>query len=351
MSPQSSTAGKGSGLTGAPARVASEPLYEGADVALLHQAGGAETWVTFGGFGSRDPTAVDYIAARGATGLHVISLADDFFYTAEMEAVLDLIRERRTGRLIVTGVSMGAYGALRFAPALDADQAIAFSPPSTPAPSWDGRWQFAAWGRLGLAPVDLDPPAGAWVLYDPFYYEDRLHVQGLAGVRRVRAPFCDHRVLPALRAAGIAYPALDAMAEGRAPDLRALRDSRRSRALYWMCLGRAARTHRHLALARTALERALTFDGAEADRAGAWWQLGFLLEAAGELPGAIEAVRSTRALAPPSPEIEARLAALHAAAGDLPAAERLLLDALATFPADAAVRRDLVGLTSRAAAS
>ncbi len=180
--------------------------------------------------------------------------------------------------------------------------------------------------------ADVDPIAGAWILYDPFYAEDRRHAERVRDARLVRTPFCGHLVMASLKAAGCYADALDAMSAGRRPDLGPLRATRAVRATYWLGLGRSARLHRHFGLARTAFERAhaLQDPGRHVEQHIRYEQ-NLLFEAVGDLPAARAAIARCIELYPHW-TLYQRLAHLAATAGDLGRAEAAFLAGVSTLP-------------------
>ncbi len=316
-----------------------ETLFQGRDLSVLHQPGGdAETWVTFGALSCRTPTCAGYIGRRGATGLHVFSHADHWYQTPEMEAVLWLIARQRRGRLLTFGGSMGGHAALRLAAALEADVTIAVSPQSALPVPWDDRWE-REWRPL--EPVAVTSAPDAWILYDPFVREDRLHAEAVRDARHVRAWLCGHEIMEALKEAGAYADALTAMIDGRRPDLTPLRRTREVRSNYWLALGRTARQHRRPELSRYALDRALASEPTSLTRSYIHYQRNLLFSSQGDIEGARDAVRRCM-IDFPHWSLHHRLAHLYACAGDIRTAESIFLEGLSMFPGHIELTREFL---------
>ncbi|SNR66423.1 hypothetical protein [Paracoccus sediminis] len=140
------------------------------------------------------------------------SLANDWYVGADFPACLDAVARavRPYRQVILYGFSMGSYGALIAAQALDADRLVLMAPVANIHPDKDRRW-IADYEALiaGRSVADLAPaiPAGTEVIcvYDP-KGPDRRHVadlKRLCSVRDVLTPRAGHMVFTFLSNGGI----------------------------------------------------------------------------------------------------------------------------------------------------
>lgn len=146
---------------------------------------------------------------EGKAHLRIQSRRNDWFLNAEtpaLEAALSLLRPRFATALAL-GYSMGGYGALRLARALDLDQVILVSPQFTldrailPAEKRypEGTDFDAAQGNLA---VHGKPDLAGIVIFDPFRPLDRMHAALITGampaIARAPLPFGGHPATNAL---------------------------------------------------------------------------------------------------------------------------------------------------------
>ena len=168
------------------------------------------------------------------------------------------------------GFSMGGYGALRFARALGADQAVVVSPQVSIAPGvvpFETRYPAEA-GQFDAALGDL--AASAWpglaglILVDPFHAADMAHARMIRTLfprlEFARLAFAGHPATGVIRQAGSLWTLHREATAARGPDRRLIcaahRAGRRQSAAYWDALGRHAGARRP-ALAAAAQARAL----------------------------------------------------------------------------------------------
>jgi len=209
-------------------------------------------------------------ARQGFGQLMIQTAANDWFInpdTAALEAALAGLAGR-FGQVRLLGYSMGGYGALRFARALNADTAVIISPQVSIAPRvvpFDRRYRnegldFDA--TLGDLQARAMPGLQGLILADPFVAADRRHVAMIQalfpGLAFVRLGFGGHPAIRVLRGAKAAWWVQRAAASAipaPAPVLAAHRAARAGSAGYWQRLARHAQA-RHPALAAHALTRA-----------------------------------------------------------------------------------------------
>lgn len=177
----------------------------------------------------RGPWAWRRLQPLGHSVLGVQSHAKDWFRQPTAPALLRGLEERgffrRFGRVVLTGASMGGFGALNFAPLIPEARVLAFSPQSTMnrviAP-FEARFPFSVKRSNWEGMPFLDAAAAvpyvrrAVVVYDQMVPEDRAHAARLAGpnVTLLRVPFCTHEAIRVVLKSG-AFPVLiDALVTG-----------------------------------------------------------------------------------------------------------------------------------------
>lgn len=164
--------------------------------ASLFAAGGeAGLYVTFrhrveadGDFSPARP--VRHALAAGFAHLHIQSRRNDWFVnpeTADLEAALAALAPAYA-RKRALGLSMGGYGALRFAGVLGLERAVAVSPQVSIHPAevpWDPRYHADAGGwKAALGDLARHPAPGLTgaVLVDPSRPLDLRHARLAAGL-------------------------------------------------------------------------------------------------------------------------------------------------------------------------
>jgi hypothetical protein len=177
----------------------------------------------------RGPWAWKRLEPMGHSVLGVQSHAKDWFRQHTAPALIRGLEERgffrRFRRVVLTGASMGGFGALNFAPLIPEARVLAFSPQSTMnkviAP-FEQRFPYAVKRSNWEGMPFLDAAAAvpyvrrAVVVYDPFVPEDRAHAARLAGpnVQLVRVPFCTHEAIRVILKSGTFPVLIDALMEG-----------------------------------------------------------------------------------------------------------------------------------------
>ncbi len=211
----------------------------------------------------RYPWGHAFLASAGWDILGIMALRWDWFRHADLWDFFDDLRE--TGffaaydHVAFYGASMGAYGALTFAPAAPGCTVMAFAPQSsldrTIVP-FEKRYQVLGdWtGRYADARDGVRAAGRAYIAYDPRMKPDLAHFRRLDGanVMALPMPGVGHKVPPALQRMGILKPLALAALEGRL-DLQGFQRLYRARrqSIPWVIglLERAAkRKHARLAL-------------------------------------------------------------------------------------------------------
>ena len=199
-------------------------------------------------------------ARGGYWQLNIQSRANDWFInpdTAALETALGALRGRFS-RVSLVGYSMGGYGALRFARALGADQAVLVSPQASIAPGvvpFEDRYPVEARAfdpDLGDLAAVACPDLEGLVLVDPFLVRDMCHARMILALfprlDLVRLAFAGHPATGVLRAGGKLWALHREAVSVRRPERRLIcaahREARRTTASYWERLARRAGARR-----------------------------------------------------------------------------------------------------------
>ena len=268
-----------------------ETVFAGAHLRAHLMAGRRDRLiVTFdyrqaGRAGFNAPRHSSTFARGGFWQLNIQTRANDWFINPEtraLEAALGALRVRfggQFGRVNLMGFSMGGYGALRYARALGADQAVLVSPQASIAPGvvpFETRYRAEA---ASFDPVLGDLGAVAWpelaglILVDPFHAADMGHARMIRALfprlGLARLAFAGHPATGVIREAGqmwTLHREATAAGPGRPLICAAHRAGRRKSAAYWERLAERAGARRP-GLAARALARAAAL-GALAGRGG-----------------------------------------------------------------------------------
>ncbi len=204
-------------------------------VALVPQ-GSRKLVVTFDNLASRRitedcmPWGYDVLSRAGWDVMGVLSKRPNWFRCADLKDTFDVLKAEgvfsRYDQVAFYGASMGAFGALAFAPVSPGCTIVAMAPQSTlnrKLAPFETRYRF------GRSLGDWDDPRyrdGAegmaeaqqvYVMYDPLVPLDDAHARRLTGqhVTHIRLHGTGHKIPPALQKMKILKPvALDAL-EGR----------------------------------------------------------------------------------------------------------------------------------------
>ena len=184
----------------------------------------------------RDREIIDYMEARAAEG---------FF--------------SKFDKVVFTGSSMGAFGALVFAPLAPNANVIAFNPQSTldaRLVPWEERYKFGQvqdWDLpYGDAAQSVSDIGKAYVIYDHFFDPDRTHAHRLTGpnVILLKSWFSNHFAAPMLRKIDLLKPVMLGGIDGTLDEQKFYRMFRARRSLPWYMrgLGERAEAKGHEAL-------------------------------------------------------------------------------------------------------
>ncbi len=226
--------------------------------------------------GPRLPWGHGFLSAQGWDVMGILVKRPDWFRDPELWDAFDRLRDdgffARYAHVAMYGSSMGAYGALAFAPAAPGCTVLAFAPQSTlerTAVPFETRYRYGRnlgpWSGRYVDGADGVRAAGrAYIAFDPRERLDAAHAARMTGqnITFLRMPGVGHKIPPALQQMGILKPVVLAALAGELepPVFNSLFRARR-KSLAWTSdlLDRAAKAG-HVRLAIAAAERLLTED-------------------------------------------------------------------------------------------
>lgn len=164
---------------------------------------------------TRDPWGYAFVAKNGWSHLGVMAFApvwyrDDQLFDA-LQALADEGFFRRFRTVTLTGTSMGGYAACAFASLAPGCRVVAYSPQSSLARDlvpWEKRFSSgrkADWsGRFRDAAEHTAAASQVWLIHDPHFEEDRLHVERFHGpnIHPLKMRNGGHKTALILRRAG-----------------------------------------------------------------------------------------------------------------------------------------------------
>ena len=235
--------------------------WNGAIVASFDEAGKRGTTGAMG-FGER------FLLKRGY-GVCAFRCTTSSWYHWVDEGVLRRARgwmetagaERRIGY----GSSMGGYGAIRFAKALELDRVVAFAPQASLVASFERRWRAElrrAGAHYPVVPSDRSEGTAYEAYFDPTHGPDARQVELLRAalgdaLRPIPLRYAGHRIADALLQAGLLKGAI------RAPITPTQWSERRRRSwnyLLRLADGAIKPPHRHPRVAEVLSQKALELD-------------------------------------------------------------------------------------------
>ena len=168
----------------------------------------------------RMPWGYEFLAAQDWDVLGIMVKRLDWYRHNTLWDVFDDLRDSgffaQYEHVAMYGASMGAYGALAFAPAAPGCTVLAMAPQSTldrAVVPFDTRYKavdrIADWtGRYSDAATGVRSAARAYVVFDPLLPEDAAHAARIAGdnVVQLRLPAVGHKIPPALKKMGLLKP-------------------------------------------------------------------------------------------------------------------------------------------------
>ncbi len=221
----------------------------------------------------RLPWGYEFLAAQGWDVLGIMVKRLDWFRHDALFDVFDELRDSgffaRYQHVAMYGASMGAYGALAFAPAAPGCTVLAMAPQTTldrAVVPFDTRYKavdrIADWsGRYSDAATGVKAAARAYVVFDPLVPEDAAHAARLAGdnVVQLRLPAVGHKIPPALKKMGLLKPLCQRALVGELslPEFNRLYRARRTSVPWIETLLIRAQRANHTKLALQAAESAM----------------------------------------------------------------------------------------------
>lgn len=228
---------------------------------------------------TRDRTAWGqrFLLAQGFDILGVQIRRSDWFRDAGLIATLRELQDdgffQRCPAVSMFGSSMGAFGALAFAPLAPGCTVMAFAPQRSLERSlcpWEKRYR---WARTNFWTADLPfgdaaegPPATArsYIAFDPQHAQDRKHAAALDGpkTRLLPMPHAGHKLPPALLRMDLLKPLVLAAFEDRLDPVtfRRLMRGRRGSVPWRAGLLERALARGHLRLGLRAADRMMADD-------------------------------------------------------------------------------------------
>jgi hypothetical protein len=245
---------------------------------LLYTPGDATLVVSFDNAGSphREPPdrpawGHKFYTGEGHAVLGVIAKASDWYRDPDLHAALIELRDTgffaRFDRVMMTGSSMGGYGATAFAGLAPGCHVLSFNPQSTlrsdlvPWETNHPNGRIQDWiGPFADAATEARAAAQCYVFYDPYHFEDRRHADRYSGpgLRHMRVPFMGHGLPQAFQDMGMLKEVMRRGIAGTLEDdwfYTAVR-ARRSQAKYYKTLAAPLARGGHLSAGATLMARA-----------------------------------------------------------------------------------------------
>jgi hypothetical protein len=217
-----------------------------------------------------------FFTGEGHSVLGILADQSDWFRNPALHKELMALRDRgffqQFEQVVMTGTSMGGFGAAAFASLAPGCRVISYTPQSTlradlvPWETNHGKGRRQRWdGLFSDAAVESREAAEVYLFYDPFHTEDRRHADRFTGanVRRLRSPLLGHGLPEAFATMGILKDIFRKASTGTldsawfATQMRA----RKSMPKYHKEMLRALATHRHLKTGAKVARRAFeSFD-------------------------------------------------------------------------------------------
>jgi hypothetical protein len=280
---------------------------------------------------------VAFFAKRRIPAVHIISLQNHWWQTPDMAQALAAIDDLRLGErfsgITTYGSSMGAHGALVFSGRLQAHRVLAFSPQfalNGRGAAWNSHWatETKELQELHRFEDGCSRTAEIVVAADPLRSFDMLHVDAMRRERTITflpIPFGAHPPMRYLSDRGLLTPLVEGMVAGGLDIARfrqRIRAERRRNLSHLLGLARMLHKRGGKAPCRAVLQLACAEIEGRLDRGEGFASVveaaqlirmaanAHLLDPA----GAIALLGRLRQSAPASPQIEAAMAQLHAAA-------------------------------------
>ena len=198
-----------------------------------------------------------FFRKRGIAAVGFVDLRSGWFPPGEMNraihAVNSEVRRRPTTRAVTYGISMGAWGALKYARRLRAQGTVAFGPQWSIDPGLVGHFDrryvslFQPAMHTGMQISEHELSDQTFLFFDPHAPEDREHARMLSQMKNVHCvvgPFLGHPTIQYFTEMRLidGVITLGATPEAKATDFRWLVRSKRSQSSRYF-LGRAEHLH------------------------------------------------------------------------------------------------------------
>ena len=164
----------------------------------------------------RDGWGYSFARKEGWSYLGISTFSENWFRDSDIHCALESLASRgffrKFGNVVLSGTSMGGYGACAFAPLSPGCTVVAFSPQSTLSPylaGWDTRYPQGTaqnWSEpFADAATGVRSACRAWVIYDPKHSLDHRHALRISGpnVTHLRARYTGHNTAQFLRQIGV----------------------------------------------------------------------------------------------------------------------------------------------------
>lgn len=175
----------------------------------------------------REPWAYKFVCDNGFSHLSVMARRKDWFRDPQLITYLQRLSKdgffASFDKVILTGTSMGGFAVLAFASLSPGATVISFNPQTTLEEAlvpWEQRFAMGRARDWSLPHSDcafeIGEVAQAFVLYDPFFRPDRLHVERLESDKLVLLKtWCSGHYSPVfLRRAGLLKPLMQHAFDG-----------------------------------------------------------------------------------------------------------------------------------------
>ena len=167
----------------------------------------------------RKPWAYDFVRGGGYSHFSVISRRKDWYRDPQ---IIDELRRRaeqgffsRYKKVVMAGTSMGGFAAMAFSSLVPGCIVLAYSPQSTldrELVPWEERFDMGRERNWSLphsdASFEIQSAKKVYVIYDPFFEPDKLHIERLEGdnVVLLKSWFAGHFSAVFIRRANLIKP-------------------------------------------------------------------------------------------------------------------------------------------------
>lgn len=195
---------------------------------------------------NREPWGYGFVSKNGWSHLGILAFRGEWFRNDELIQALQGLTTsgffKRFKSVTLIGTSMGGYAACAFSSLIPGCRVIAFSPQSTLKADlvpWEDRFgsgRKANWdGPFADAATETAGAESVWLIYDPFFTNDRKHIERFTGpnVVPLRARHGGHKTALILRRAELLSTIVREAVEGRMSEQRFYQHYRKVRQMPW----------------------------------------------------------------------------------------------------------------------